>query len=179
MRGAVGNAAIQLARWSDATVIATVSSVQKAQLAAAAGADHVVNYNVTDVAAEVRRIAPHGVESIVEVAAAHNAGIDAAVLAAGGSMAIYADTGGGHTAVPTRPLMVANARLQFVLLYTAPAGAKARAVEDLSAAVLDKALRVGEAAGLPVHHFPLEASAEAHAAVQNSALGKVIIDIAD
>ena len=37
--GAVGNAAIQLARWSDATVITTVSSPRKAQLAAAAGAD--------------------------------------------------------------------------------------------------------------------------------------------
>jgi NADPH2:quinone reductase len=177
--GAVGNAAIQLARWSDATVIATVSSPQKAQLAAAAGADHVVNYTVTDVAAEVRGIAPAGVHSIVEVAAAQNATIDAAVLATGGSIAIYADTGGDQTTVPTRPLMMANARLQFVLLYTAPAPAKARAVEDLSAAVLDGAVRIGETAGLPVHHFPLEASAEAHAAVQNSAVGKVLIDVAD
>ncbi|MDT4892538.1 MAG: NADPH:quinone reductase, partial [Pseudonocardiales bacterium] len=40
--GAVGNAAIQLARWSDALVITTVSSPAKAQLAAAAGADHVI-----------------------------------------------------------------------------------------------------------------------------------------
>src|SRR5262245_34520098 len=39
--GAVGNAAIQLARWASATVIATVSSDEKAQLAARAGADHV------------------------------------------------------------------------------------------------------------------------------------------
>jgi NADPH:quinone reductase len=177
--GAVGNAAIQLARWSDATVITTVSSPQKAQLAAAAGADHVIDYTTTDVAAEIRRIVPDGVDSIVEVAAAQNIGIDAAVLATGGSIAIYADTGGAQTSVPTRPLMVTNARLQFVLLYTAPAAAKARAVEDLSAAVLDGAARIGDAAGLPVHHFPLEAAAEAHAAVQNGAVGKVIIDVAD
>ena len=49
--GAVGNAAIQLARWSDATVITTVSSPRKAQLAAAAGADHVIDYRQQDVVA--------------------------------------------------------------------------------------------------------------------------------
>src|SRR3712207_6872772 len=53
--GAVGNAAIQLARWADATVIATVSSPHKAQLAAAAGASHVVDYRQQDVVAEVRK----------------------------------------------------------------------------------------------------------------------------
>ena len=58
--GAVGNAAIQLARWADATVITTVSSPEKAQLAAAAGADHVVDYRQQDVVAEVRKIAPEG-----------------------------------------------------------------------------------------------------------------------
>src|SRR3954452_12504833 len=42
--GAVGNAATQLARWADATVITTVSSEEKAQLAGRAGAPHVVNY---------------------------------------------------------------------------------------------------------------------------------------
>ena len=65
--GAVGNAAIQLARWADATVITTVSSPEKAQLAAAAGADHVIDYRQQDVVAEVRKIAPHGVDAIVEV----------------------------------------------------------------------------------------------------------------
>jgi hypothetical protein len=58
--GAVGNAAIQLARWTDGTVIATVSSAEKAQFAVAAGATHVLNYREQDVAAEVRKIAPDG-----------------------------------------------------------------------------------------------------------------------
>ena len=55
--GAVGNAAIQLARWSDATVISTVSSPAKAQSAVAAGADHVINYRRQDVVEEIRRLA--------------------------------------------------------------------------------------------------------------------------
>ena len=65
--GAVGNAAIQLARWSDATVISTVSGPAKAQLAVAAGADHVIDYRRQDVVAEIGKLAPHGVHTIVEV----------------------------------------------------------------------------------------------------------------
>ena len=42
--GAVGHAAIELARWSGATVLSSVSSPEKAALAIAAGAHHVVNY---------------------------------------------------------------------------------------------------------------------------------------
>ena len=64
-----------------------------------------------------------------------------------------------------------------MLVYTAPARAKARAVEDVSAAVLDGAVRVGEEAGLPLHHFPLEQTADAHAAVEDGAVGKVLIDV--
>jgi NADPH2:quinone reductase len=74
---------------------------------------------------------------------------------------------------------VPNARWQFVLVYTAPADWKRRAVADVSAAVLDGAARVGEEVGLPLHHFPLERTAEAHAAVEAGAVGKVLVDVAD
>jgi NADPH2:quinone reductase len=175
--GAVGNAAIQLARWSDATVITTVSSPEKAQLAAAAGADHVIDYRRVDVVREVRKIVPDGVDTIVEVAPAANAAIDAAVLGWLGSVAVYANNGGDEVTLPVRPLMVLNARWQSVLLYTEPAEAKYVAVEDIMAAVYDGAVRVGEAAGLPLHYFPLEQTRQAHEAVQNGAVGKVLIDL--
>ena len=177
--GAVGNAAIQLARWSDATVITTISSPAKAQLAAAAGADHVIDYRQQDVVAEVRKISERGVDTIVEVNPSTNAAIDAAVIAHLGSVAIYANNGGNDVTLPVRPLMVPNARWQFVLLYTLPREAKAFAVEDISAAVLDGAVRVGPDAGLPVHHYPLAQAADAHAAVQSGATGKVLIDVRD
>ena len=177
--GAVGNAAIQLARWSDALVISTVSSPEKANLAARAGADHVIDYRQQDVVTEVRKIAPAGVDTIVEVAAAANAEIDAGVIGLHGSVAVYADDGGAPLSLPVRPLMMANARWQFVLVYTAPKDWKRRAIDDVSAAVLDGAVRVGEEAGLPVHHFPLERTAEAHAAVEAGVVGKVLIDVTD
>jgi NADPH:quinone reductase len=177
--GAVGNAAIQLARWSDATVITTVSGPAKAQLAAAAGADQVIDYRRQDVVSEVRKISRRGADTIVEVNPAANAAIDAGVVAHLGSVAIYADNGGDSFTLPVRPLMAPNARWQFVLLYTAPREAKAFAVEDISAAVLDGAVAVGADHGLPVHHFPLDRTGEAHAAVQDGAVGKVLIDVRD
>ena len=175
--GAVGNAAIQLARWADATVIATVSGPDKAQLAAAAGADHVVDYKQQDVVAEVRKIAPKGVDSIVEVSAAVNGGIDARVIGMHGAVAMYADDGGAEVTVPVRLQMTTNARWQFVLVYTEPARAKGYGVEDVNAAVLDGAIRVGREAGLPLHVFPLAETARAHQAVQDGAVGKVLIDV--
>ena len=175
--GAVGNAAIQLARWSDATVITTVSGPEKAHLAARAGADHVLDYRRQDVVAEVRAIAPHGVNTVVEVSPAVNAALDAEVLARHGSVAVYANNGGSTVEIPVRPSMVPNVRWQFVLVYNAPETWRARALEDVAAAVLDGAVRVGPEAGLPLHHFPLEQGGEAHAAVENGAVGKVLIDV--
>lgn len=175
--GAVGNAAIQLARWSDATVITTVSNPAKAHLAAHAGADHVIDYTRQDVASEVHAITPEGVNTIVEVSPAVNAQLDSAVVARHGSVAVYADNGGSTMEIPVRGSMGPNARWQFVLVYTAPDAWRARALEDVGAAVLDRAVRVGEEAGLPLHHYPLEQAAAAHAAVENGAVGKVLIDI--
>jgi NADPH2:quinone reductase len=175
--GAVGNAAIQLARWADATVIATISGPEKAQLAAAAGADHVINYKAQDVVTEVTKIAPHGVDAIVEVSAAVNAGVDAQVIGMHGAVAMYADDGGAEITVPVRLQMGPNARWQFVLVYTEPARAKELGVEDVNAAVLDGAIRVGREAGLPLHVFPLAETAAAHQAVQDGTVGKVLIDV--
>jgi NADPH2:quinone reductase len=68
-----------------------------------------------------------------------------------------------------------NIRYQFVLLYTVGWDRIAAAAADINQAVADGALRVGEDAGLPLHHFPLEEAAAAHAAAENGAVGKVLI----
>ncbi len=177
--GAVGNAAIQLARWADACVITTVSSPEKAQLAAAAGADFVINYREQDVVKEVRKIAPDGVHTIVEVSAARNAAADVQILRTGGAVCVYADDGGDEVTLPIRPLMVPNARWQFVLIYTAPKATKAQAVTDIAAALAQGAIRAGEEAGLPLHHYPMSAAQAAHKAVEDGAVGKVLIATAE
>jgi NADPH:quinone reductase len=176
--GAVGHAAIQLARWAGATVIATISGADKARLAAAAGAHHVVNYREGDPAAEIREIAPDGVDMIVEVAPAANAELDLAVLRNRGTIAIYANNGGTEFTLDIRPNMMLNTRWQFLLLYTVGEEALAAAVDDITAALADDALPVGEEHGLPLIRFPLEATADAHAAVEDGAVGKVLVDVA-
>jgi NADPH:quinone reductase len=176
--GAVGNAAIQLARWAGATVIATTSSEAKAQLAGRAGAQHVVNYADADAVDQIRRVVPAGVDVIVELAAGSNAELDQSVLKPGGTIAIYANDGGVPFAPDVRTHMALNTRYQFVLLYTVGWDRIANAAADLVHAVEDGAFRIGEQAGLPVHRFELDDTAAAHDAVEGGAVGKVLVTVA-
>jgi NADPH:quinone reductase len=174
--GAVGHAAIQLARWAGARVISTVSSDEKARLARAAGAHEVVNYRSRGAVEDVQRLAPDGVDIIVEVAPGPNAAFDRAVVGPNSIVAVYSTQGGDELEMPFA-LLFHNVRYQFVLVYTVPTAAKDQAVADVSAAATDGALPVGDAAGLPLHRFPLEQTAAAHAAVEGGAVGKVLIDV--
>ena len=175
--GAVGNAAIQLARWAGATVIATVSGGTKAKLAAAAGAHHVVNYTEPGAAAAIRAVAPEGVDLIVEVAAGANAELDQAVLRPRGTISIYANDGGAPFNVEVRRNMGLNSRYQFVLLYTVGWDLITAGAADVNQAIEDGAFQVGEHAGLPLHRFSLEEASLAHAAVEHGAVGKVLITV--
>lgn len=177
--GAVGNAAIQLARWAGATVIGTVSSQEKADLAQAAGAHHVVNYREADAGAAIRDLAPDGVDLVVEVAPAQNLRLDIGLIKPRGTIAIYANNGGDEVTLGVRETFSTNARFQWVLLYTVGQAALRAAAEDVTAAVAGGGFGVGDAHGLPLHHYPLERTADAHAAVEGGAVGKVLIDVAD
>ena len=177
--GAVGNAAVQLARWAGAEVIATVSGEAKARLATAAGAHHVVNYREADAAEAIRGVAPDGVDLVVEVAAGANAELDLAVLRPRGTISIYANDGGAPFNLDVRRNMGLNTRYQFVLLYTVGWDRITAAAADINQAIEDGALRVGEQAGLPLHRYRLEDTAAAHAAVERGAVGKVLITVAE
>ena len=176
--GAVGHAAIQLARWAGATVITTVSGPAKAALTTAAGAHHVVNYRDDDASAAITKVAPDGVDLVVEVAIAANYRLNIDVVRPRASIAIYANDGGGDVKLDVRQNMIKNLRYQFVLLYTVGDAALTAAVEDITSALMDGALPVGEDAGLPLHRFPLASTADAHQAGEDGAVGKVLIDIA-
>ena len=175
--GAVGHAAIQLARWAGATVITTVSSPAKAALATAAGAHHVVNYRDEDAATTIKSAASDGVDLVVEVAISTNAQLNLEVVKPRASVASYADDGGKELRLAVRPNMIKNVRHQFVLIYTVGDAALTAAVEDITLALGDGALPVGEDAGLPLHRFPLADTPAAHQAVQDGAVGKVLIDV--
>jgi NADPH2:quinone reductase len=177
--GAVGNAAIQLARWSGATVIATVSSESKAALAAAAGASHVINYRDAGAEQAIRALAPAGVDVVVEVSPAQNNELDLAVIKNHGTIAVYANNGGNRFTVDIFKTFWSNVRYRFVLLYPLAPELVEAAAADINSAVAAGALRVGSHAGLPLHHFNLDEAAAAHDAVEAGAVGKVLIDVCD
>jgi NADPH:quinone reductase len=177
--GAVGHAAIQLAVWAGATVVATVSSDDKADLARAAGAHHVVRYPDADLSAQIVSIAPDGVDHIVEVAPAQNAALDVEVLANHGSIAYYANNNGEEFTVPVVASFAKNVRWQGLLLYTVGMDALSAAAEDITAALEAGALPVGAKAGLPLTWFTLEDAASAHDAVERGVTGKVLIRVSD
>jgi len=171
--GAVGNAAIQLAKWAGATVLTTVSSKEKAGLAAAAGADAVINYREEDLAARVRELAPGGAQIVVEVNT-ENLRADLDAVAPGGNIGIYV---GGEVTIPSFKAMLKNVSLDFVLTYTTSTEEKDNAIAAVSDAVNAGAFRVGEEAGLPILRYPFERVADAHEAVEQHAVGKVVIAV--
>ena len=175
--GAVGHAAIQLAGWAGATVITTVSGPEKAALATAAGAHHVLTYTDSAVADEIRRIAPDGVDLIVEVAPAQNSTLDLAVIRNRGSIAVYANNGGDEMTLDVRKHFSLNVRYQFVLLYTVGVEVVQQAAAGINEALVDGALAIGADAGLPLHRFDLAHTADAHALVESGVTGKVLIDV--
>lgn len=165
--GAVGHMAIQLAKHRGATVITTVSSEQKAAIAATAGPDVILNYREEDLVDAIRSSAPGRVSRIVDVAPGTNANVNAAVLTPGGTIATYAN----DAPLPVLPHMRTNAVVRFVLVYTMGAMALRAAIEGVAESV-ERGLVT-----LPLHRFPLSRTADVHDPVQQGAIGKVVIDV--
>ena len=166
--GAVGHYAIELAKRAGARVVTTVSSPEKGELAAKAGADLVVNYRDKDAIDQVKAFAPV-VERVVEVALGANLELDLAVSGPETTVVTYA-ADGTDPVLPVRACMSANVTLRFMLLYGVPAPAMDAAVTDITAAVAAGALTE-----LPAHRFALDDVVAAHEAAERGAVGKVLI----
>lgn len=177
--GAVGHAAIQLATWAGALVITTISSDEKAELARRAGAEHIIDYTTDDVAAAVKKLAPKGVDTIVEVNLQANAELDEKIISRGGTIVSYASDGDDRVSLPIGPAMGRNVRLRFLLTYTVSDDEKQDALGSVSEALAAGVLGAGEEAGLPITRFSLEETAAAHDAVESGVVGKVLIDVAE
>src|SRR5262245_14678156 len=132
--GGVGNAAIQIARWAGARVLATVSRDAQVEAARTAGAHVLINRKTEDVVAVVRReTGGRGVDRIVEVAFDENIQADANMLAVGGSIATYSAGPVPAPSVPFFTLMRNSHSVHFVLVYTMGQHAHQVAVRDATA----------------------------------------------
>jgi NADPH2:quinone reductase len=175
--GAVGSAAVQLAKWAGAWVVATIRRPEQADTARRAGADLVLNLRDGDVVADVEAATNGtGVDRIVDVDIVSNGSLDLGCLANSGSISAYSVGDPSATVqVPVMPFMLTNGAVRFVYVYTMPEAAKHAAVDDITACLRDDAYH--PAIGLVL---PLDRTADAHVAVETGAVtGKVLIQVAD
>ncbi|HEX5380407.1 MAG TPA: NADPH:quinone reductase [Phenylobacterium sp.] len=172
--GAVGHYAVQLAKWAGATVIATVSSQEKAQRARAGGADHVIDYRREAVAARVRDITGGaGVDHIVDVDFGGNLEANLACAAMNGSIAYYATRGAASPVVPAGALMRLNLTVTGVYLPVSPHPARKRAQTDIG-----RWISTGRRQLSVAGRFPLAECAAAHEQVEaGGKVGTVVVEI--
>jgi NADPH2:quinone reductase len=170
--GAVGVAAVELARWSGAKVIATVSSPEKAAIARAAGADHVIDYTREDVADRVKDITGDaGVDRIVEVDFGANVAVDGAVIAVNGTVASYSSTRVREPVLPYYAFALKGVRLHFVQGLNMPRDI--REGTRTIVALLERGMLKPRIA----QRFSLEEIAAAHEVVEaGQTIGKIVVE---
>ncbi len=172
--GAVGHYAIQLAKWGGATVITTVSSDEKAEVARQARPDHVINYRTEDTAARVMALTGGaGVDRIVEVAFGANLSVAQAVIRTNAAVATYASDAEMEPKVPFRPFLARDATVRFTLVYVMPHEAKEAAIGAIS-----HLLDIGYLRHQVYGEYAMADAAAAHEAVESGrSVGNVVVRI--
>ncbi|WP_224334753.1 zinc-binding dehydrogenase [Haloprofundus halobius] len=95
--GGVGHAAVQIADYAGAEVYATASSEEKLEYAKDCGADHVINYEEDDFAAEIRELTgKRGVDMVVDHVGEATYDDSLKSLAKGGRIVTCGATTGGN-----------------------------------------------------------------------------------
>lgn len=172
--GAVGNAAIQLAKWGGAaSVIATVSRDEQVPVARAAGADQIIDRKREDVAARVMALTGNrGVDRIVEVSPEQNFVTAMKVLKVNGVISIYAmDRADSTLSAPLLGFLRNAVTLRWVYIYRLPQPLKDEAVRDIGRALAADALNPHIGA-----RYRLDQVAEAHDHLDSGTLvGKAVV----
>lgn len=171
--GAVGQYVIQFAKMAGATVIATVSSPEKAALAREVGADHTLDYKREDVAARVMEITgAKPVDAIIDMDIASNAKYVSAVLKPKGNVIIYGSSAPQAT-IPAGFGIPNSTRYQFFIVYELDEAERRRAVAAITSALEAGALKHR----IAQKTFPLDDIVGAHEAVEKVSVGNVVVTI--
>jgi NADPH2:quinone reductase len=171
--GAVGVAAIQLAKRAGATVLATASSDARLERLKPFGLDHGINYGRDDVVEQVMKLTGgKGVDLVVDPVGGPT--LQASILALGyrGRISLVGQAGREPTKVDVSSLMGGNRSLTGVFL-----GAEIMTdrVHDMIQQLIDEAAR-GELQVLIDRTFPLSEAAAAHAYIESrQAVGRVLL----
>ncbi|HEY6242175.1 MAG TPA: NADPH:quinone reductase [Burkholderiales bacterium] len=173
--GAVGHAAIQLAKWGGARAVTTVSRPEQEKVAREAGADLVVNRKNGNPAERIREfMRGQGLDRVVEVAFEANLELNRAVLKANGVISTYS-SGPPDSAprIPFTAVMRQGITVHFILVYVMPREAHWAAARDLNAA-----LEAGRYRPHVARVFALKETAAAHELQEScGAVGKILIGV--
>jgi NADPH:quinone reductase len=171
--GAVGHYAIQFAKAAGATVIATISSPEKAIAARAAGADHTLDYQRDNIGGRVMTVtANKGVDAVIEVDIAANARLIPDVMRPRGAVVIYG-TGAPECDIPSMFLLRNAITLKYIYVYELTPAERAAALSAITRSLETGALITNIGAT-----FPLAETVAAHEAVESGKiLGNVVVTI--
>jgi NADPH2:quinone reductase len=171
--GAVGLAAVQLAKRAGATVIATASSDARLAQIQHLGIDHPVNYVTQDLVAEVMRITSNkGADVIVDPVGGKNLQKSIDSLAYRGRVSLVGQAGRSDRMIDPSRLMEGNRSLTGVFLGAEIVTPRARAMiqRHIDAAAAGKLTVVLD------REFPLRDAAAAHEFIESRrAVGRVLL----
>jgi len=164
--GGVGSTVVQMAKAIGARVIATAGSDRKAELCRKLGADFVLHYNTQNVEAELKRLAPAGVNVWWETLREPDFDLAVGALAARGRMIIMAGRE-ARPPFPVGPFYVKGATLSGFVMFMATPEEQRDCAEDINRWLVEGKLRANIDRLLP-----LSQAAAAHRLQEESTIGK-------
>ena len=169
--GAVGTAAIQLAKRAGLTVIGSGGSERGRQLILDEGADHAVDHTAEGYIEEVRSLSGGGPELIIEMLANVNLATDLDLVAKYGRVIIIGAR--AEVTINPRVTMMKELDVRGMALFNATREESEAIMEDLITGLADGSLNpiIGT-------EMPLEDAARAYARVmETGAYGKLVLTI--
>ena len=164
--GGVGSTVLQMAKAIGARVVVTAGSDKKVELCRKLGADHVINYKTQNVEAELKKIAPAGLNVWWETLREPNFDLAVGALAARGRMIVMA----GREALPpfpVGPFYVKGCSLHGFVMFMATPKEQQDCAEDINRWLVDGKLKANIDRVLP-----LSQAAAAHRLQEESTIAK-------
>lgn len=174
--GGIGSFAIQYAHHLGATVVTTAGSADKLDYCRLIGADHALSYR-DDWVAQLREIAPDGVDVVLDSMGAKYLGDHVGLLAIEGRLVVIGLQGGAKGTLDLAALMGKRASVAATTLRARPPAEKAEicrhVVEHVWPLIRDGTIQL-----TPQTLFPLTGAGAAHAHLESGDnLGKVVLTV--
>lgn len=175
--GGVGSAAVALAKWMGARVVATAGSPEKVEFVRRLGADIVVNYR-SERFLDAVRDQTSGIDAVIDLVGRAYWDDNVAALRAGGVIVVVGTLSGAEATVNLGALLARRLTVRGTALRSRPVEARMRLMQDFIRYVLPAFRR--ESGLLPMidRTFPLAEASLAHQMMEKNAnLGKLILTV--